>query len=234
MFSWLVDTIFPRRCVGCDAFLLRDEVDAHCCEVCEHTVHEVASPMCPVCALPREQVGGVDAACSTCLADPPAFERVHARWVYDGAVSDAIRRAKAADDPASLCALAERARPWVARLAQDYAGWTWTTPPSHRAALARRGWDPARWALHAARQRSAIDVAHPLAKTRDTLKQARLDRDARHDALIGAFEASDRISGDWVVFDDVMTTGATMHAMASALRSAGAQRVVGIALARSV
>ncbi len=52
--------------------------------------------------------------------------------------------------------------------------------------------------------------------------------------MAGAFEAAAAVAGrDVALVDDVVTTGATADAAASALRLAGARSVVIVALARA-
>jgi predicted amidophosphoribosyltransferase len=58
---------------------------------------------------------------------------------------------------------------------------------------------------------------------------------ARHANMLGAFQvaAPDWIRGRTVLLlDDVMTTGATLHEAARALRKGGAARVWAVAVAR--
>lgn len=232
----LIDIVFPPRCLGCGELLLRGERSDRACAACHETMHRIRSPRCPRCSMPREVRTGVDSDCGRCLADPPGYDRVEACWVYDGAVSDAIRRAKASGDPSTLRALADCSIGWFLRRAEELDDATWLTPPVHPRDLRRRGWDPARTlaGLLTARSSRSMTWSRPLRKRVRSTKQALLDRNARRDALSDAFEACDSLSGNFVVFDDVMTTGATMDAAAAALKSAGADRVVGVVLARSV
>jgi ComF family protein len=103
----------------------------------------------------------------------------------------------------------------------------------HRRRLRARGYD------------QALELARPLARildiplrgdllhrVRDTAPQSRLDAPGRRKNLRGAFAANrDAITRSTmplkhvVLIDDVMTTGATLHAAADALLRAGIQRV---------
>ena len=63
--------------------------------------------------------------------------------------------------------------------------------------------------------------------------QARIaDREARRRNAAGAFEAVGPLDGDWVLVDDVFTTGATMQDCAGALLRAGARSVTGVTVLR--
>jgi len=74
-----------------------------------------------------------------------------------------------------------------------------------------------------------------LRKRRETVSQTRLGRQERRKNVAGAFLLADGRSVDptrrYVVIDDVLTTGATLHACALALRQAGAECVDAAALA---
>ncbi len=99
--------------------------------------------------------------------------------------------------------------------------------PLHRARLRERGYD------------QALELARPLATTlhlplhadllrrvRATPAQSQLDGMARRRNLRGAFVVTGGpLPAHVALIDDVMTTGATLHAAAMALRRAGVARV---------
>ena len=73
-------------------------------------------------------------------------------------------------------------------------------------------------------------------RTRATVPQTGLSLTARFENVRGVFAVSlpEVIRGRVaVLIDDVMTTGATLSACAAALKQAGAQRVLGLTLARA-
>ena len=73
-----------------------------------------------------------------------------------------------------------------------------------------------------------------LRKQHETVSQTRLGRQERRKNVAGAFVLADGKSVEparrYVVIDDVLTTGATLHACAIALRQAGAELVDAAAL----
>lgn len=109
--------------------------------------------------------------------------------------------------------------------------------PLHRSRLRQRGYDQA---LELARPlsrrlglRLCVDGLH---RTRDTPPQSRLDAAQRRRNLAEAFVwiADAPPPAHAILIDDVMTTGATLHAAAQALRRAGAQRVDAWVCARTL
>lgn len=106
--------------------------------------------------------------------------------------------------------------------------------------------------LHPSRFRArgfnqALELARPIAaklrlplcpgwcrRVRDTAPQRLLDAAERRGNLRGAFAATENVRGRRVaLLDDVLTTGATLHEAASALKKAGAAWVEVWVLARA-
>lgn len=101
--------------------------------------------------------------------------------------------------------------------------------------LASRGFNQA-WELArvASRRANLPASAHVLRRERTTAAQRRLSREARRRNLRGAFVASDHVRGRRIVLiDDVMTTGATCDAAATALKDAGAIHVLAAVVLRT-
>ncbi len=72
-----------------------------------------------------------------------------------------------------------------------------------------------------------------LVRVRDTASQTTLSRAARVENVRGAFGAAHKLdpSTTYLLFDDVLTTGATMQSAIDALISAGALHILPLALA---
>jgi predicted amidophosphoribosyltransferase len=133
----------------------------------------------------------------------------------------------------------------VLRRRRSHGGRVLVVPlPSSGASRRRRGDDPvgdlgrAAVALVEGERRGAggLVVVPALRFRRAVVDQSRLDRAGRAANLAGALAVParwlDAVDGAaCVVVDDVVTTGATLAEAARALRSAGAEHVVGAALA---
>ena len=108
--------------------------------------------------------------------------------------------------------------------------------PLHRHRLLERGYN------------QALEIARPVAaelklplliagvtRTLPTRPQSELDLHERRASVTGAFSVSRELHGRRVaIVDDVITTGATVNSLASALRLAGAAEVQAWAVARTL
>jgi ComF family protein len=107
--------------------------------------------------------------------------------------------------------------------------------PSHRRRVRQRGWDHARLLAEAVARELAVPVDPKLlCRTRSTRPQVGLAPWARQANVAGAFAARCALTaGRVVLVDDVLTTGATASACATALLTAGARQVIVATVARA-
>jgi ComF family protein len=108
--------------------------------------------------------------------------------------------------------------------------------PLHPRRLAERGFNQSELLAAAVGERLGLSV-HPraLVRRKDTPPQAGLSAAGRRRNMAGAFAVRKRVCTERrtvVLVDDVLTTGATAHACAIALRQAGAEAVHLLTIAR--
>nr|MBN1229147.1 ComF family protein [Anaerolineae bacterium] len=207
-----VDLLFPPRCAGCG------RVGAHLCPRCR----ESFVPLVDNGADGLQAVSGCD--------------QIACAYVYEGALRLAIhalkyKHVRQLAEPLAQ-ALADRIR-----LNVD-AGSLLCPVPMHEIRRRERGYNHAEL-LATSLSRiwdNPLVQSGVLRRSRVTSTQVGLDYASRYENVSGAFEAqSGYFQGKSViVVDDVITTGATMQACAKALKAAGAARITGIALARTV
>lgn len=177
---------------------------------------------CPSCALPLPVPAP---ACGACLKRPPPLEQLHAACLYAAPLDRLLPRFKFHGDFAAGSLLAQ----WMADAFGGLPRPDAIVPvPLHPARLRSRGYDQAlELARPLARQLRVPLVARGLARRRQTAPQSELSALARRRNVRGAFAvpAGVVLPAHVVLVDDVMTTGATLHAAARALRVAGVRRV---------
>jgi ComF family protein len=117
----------------------------------------------------------------------------------------------------------------------DFDSFTLVPVPLSQARQLWRGFNQAEIiGKNIAKQLKVPFAPEVLKKTKETKPQAKLARAERLRQVAGVFKASPEISGrNFLLFDDVWTTGATMKAAAAALKRKGAVKVWGLALASS-
>ena len=224
VYGHLLARLIPDRCPGCDM-----RTASGFCRGCRTDFIAVKDP-CPYCGLARPV-----AVCPRERA-PWSLDAVVAPYAYVEPVRGHLKRLKFARERRLGRALGEA-------LAAVLAVHPATTPidaivavPLHRRRLLVRGYN------------QAAEIAYPIAaalrvpllrtgiaRSRATAAQSRLTAASRYTNLRGAFVVSRDVRGRHVgIVDDVLTTGATLNALAAALQDAGAERIVGWTIARSL
>ncbi len=220
VYGWLRDAgrgLLPSRCLVCRE---PGAQDRNLCADCAAALPWLRHA-CPRCALPLPET----TECGQCLQRPPPLTRTHAVFVYDFPLDRLIPRFKFHRDLASGRLLSH----WMAEAMGALPRPDALVPvPLHASRLRQRGYDQA---LELARPLSrALEIPlleRALFRTRATAAQSELDAEARQRNLRRAFSVDARtpLPAHVALVDDVMTTGATLHAAARTLLAAGAGRV---------
>ncbi|MGI4812541.1 MAG: ComF family protein [Janthinobacterium lividum] len=203
---------------------------------------------------PAREVSERRSPCWQCLAQAPAFDATLALADYRYPL-DSLVLALKFEGKLSIAAefgrrLAERWRAAQAPLSQSSAAAT-VDPreaapqlvlpvPLGAARLVERGYNQS-WAIARtfARHAGLPSSARLLERRRETPSQMRATASERRANMHGAFavgggSACSRLRGaHLIVVDDVMTTGATLHAIAETLKQAGAARVSNVVALRT-
>ena len=217
----------PSQCAVCHSWPTR-----RVCDACR-TRFAPQLARCTTCACTVPD--GV-AQCGQCLRQPPPLDACLAAVNYAYPWAHLLAQFKFQGDPgwaAALAGLMHQMPGAPTALAQaDLV----LPVPLAPARLRQRGYNQA---LLLARQLGSTRVqAQLLLRTRDAEAQSHLTRAERLHNLRGAFaldplQAPQVMGRHVLLVDDVMTTGATLHAAAAPLREAGAKRITAMVLART-
>lgn len=217
--------LFSQDCVLCGAHAENGQL----CAPCRDALPYHATVACPVCALPT--AGGT--TCGACLKHPPAFERTLAAFGYIFPIDALIHAYKYGGNLALLDLLAE---PLAARAMEHTLPDLLIPMPLHPARLKERGFNQAREIASVLSRRLGVPLAaQACRRIRDTPPQATLKLKERAGNLRGAFVCDLPLHGKRVaLIDDVMTSGASLDALAQAVRRQGADGVEAWVAARTL
>jgi len=220
-FDIIQDCLFPPTCILCggEGFASRDLCDGcyrllsrndHCCSLCAEVLDASAA-------------GG--ALCGRCLRRRPAYDKVYAPFVYQGAVAHLITALKFNAHYPNARLLGTLLAEYLKRNAQlpDRL----VPVPLHRSRYAQRGFNQA---MEIART-VALELDVPLdfagcSRHRDTPHQTGLPAKQRRKNMKNAFSLVKPVDARHIaLIDDVMTTGTTVHELAALYKKAGVGRV---------
>ncbi len=217
----------PSQCAVCHAWPSQP--------VCQACVGQFAQPVtrCQTCALP---LPSAQRQCGACLRKPPLLDQALAAVAYAYPWSNLVVNFKFQQHTgwARSFATLMRSAPWV-EPALDAADMLLPMPLS-RERLQVRGFNQAMLLAN------ALDVkkVHPdlLLRVQDTPPQSSLPRKERLLSVQHAFATHPLKSGQLkgrrvVLVDDVMTSGASLHAAAGVLRTAGVAHITALVFART-
>ena len=229
----LLHFVLPHRCALCDAPSMGMK---GLCGPCFGKIQFISQPSCKGCAFPlADTVAGRSIQyCGACLRDSPPFDHAVAASRYNDAIASLILRLKHGDrlDIAPLLSQ------WMMN------AWLSSAPPSVDYILPV----PLHWKRQLARRyNQSLELAKPLEKQFDaklwpdliirhraTQQMRQMTRRERQKNVANSFSLAPQIReksrellhGRHVLLvDDVMTSGATLRAVAGTLRRANATKV---------
>ncbi len=226
VYNWLKiarQAVFPGYCELCRG---KAPAPVPLCDGCRQELPWLP-PACPTCATPLPKGRP---HCPRCLAHAPLLDACQALFDYAAPVDGWIRALKF-HGRLSLATLLGR---MLAARMPVGNGATVIPVPLHPGRLRQRGFN------------QALEIARPLqargyridnrccVRSRATGAQSRLTAATRRENMADAFEVRRDVHGERLILvDDVVTTGATLDALARVLRCAGAQRVEAWVVART-
>ncbi len=218
-----LDFIFPKTCVSCG------RIGAYICKSCFSKIEFVENPVCPECQ--RQAIGGkTHSGCQKRYG----LDGLIVATKYKGPVKAAIQKIKyrfAWDLHKILLDLIADSL-WRFDFPKDVI---LLAIPLHARRENWRGFNQAEiLAKDLARRFGEKYQSRLLIRTADTKTQVGLSREKRKANIRGAFNLSQnsKVKGqNFILVDDVFTTGATMKEAAKVLKHAGAKSVWALAVA---
>ncbi|MEA1889541.1 MAG: ComF family protein [Pseudomonadota bacterium] len=226
LFNKFLNSLLPVSCGLCNA-----ATGSHL-PLCQPCLNElpILGTACNTCALPVATTG----SCGKCQQYPPACEQTEALFLYQEPLSQLVQQFKFSRKLeygylfSSLMAkklLSRPERPDVI-----------IPVPLHSSRLRSRGFNQS-WEITRQLSRiTGIKASHKFCqRIKKTPLQTGLKASERKRNLRQAFSITANVRDLHIcIVDDVMTTGSTLEAIAAALKAAGAARVSGLVVARTV
>ena len=227
------DLILPPVCVSCGTLTTHHNL---LCPKCWASLYLITPPFCDRLGIPLPGYEGDGRHISVqAVANPPVFSRARAAAHYSGIMRRLIVRFKFEDKHEPL--------PLFVRLMREAGrelldGADLMAPvPLHRLRLLQRRFNQSALLAKGIGRATGVPVeVMALRRMRRTEAQVGLDQEARRENVAKAFGVHPRrqkfIAGKRIVLiDDVITTGSTANACATALLAAGAAQVDLLAIA---
>ncbi|MBT4722181.1 ComF family protein [Candidatus Falkowbacteria bacterium] len=217
----VLDYVFPKNCLGCEregeylcssCFDKMEYLDRFSCFICNSGAFE--SGICPDC---QDKTGIDQIIVATKYSDNLAGKLVEElKYSYLEDIADSLGTV--------LVNQIEKKG-----LRTTIENKTIVPVPLHKKRFAERGFNQSEIILKNLINRYSLKLRKDLLiRQKSTAQQAKLERAERFSNLKDAFSANDKnsIPKEIILFDDVLTTGATFTEAVSALKKSGVERVV--------
>ena len=232
MYETAITFLYPAECRVCKKFLEATTIP-YICNNCWQDIHFVEPPWCDICGTPN-----INGLCEACAITPPRYGKLRSVAFYQTTLQQAIHCFKFEKKKVlarHLIQLINAHIPSDCRIAE----YDFILPvPIHKKRQQERGFNQATLLANGIAKTEGVPVLRDtLVRHRHTVAQSSLDREARQQNLIGAFEIRnpDIIRGKrLLIFDDVFTTGATIREAVSELWTADPAEVDVLTLARTL
>lgn len=226
---WLEAFLLPPACQLCGCAAQQDEL----CHSCAQKAHPIITA-CPLCALPNDD----NSICASCSQQPPAWQQAHSAFIYDGSLTQLMRRWKYGQQNSTERLLCDALADWLTLVDYQSRATAIIAMPMHPSKLAKRGFNTAYQLAKVAQHHLQLPILQQaLTRTYITDSQAGLDKAARQQNLQGSF----RVNTDTLqqhthilLIDDVFTTGSTAQACCQILAPAGVKHIELLTLARAL
>jgi ComF family protein len=227
------DLILPPLCIACGTLITHHNL---LCPACWTSLYLITPPLCNRLGIPLPGYEGEGPHVSVqAIANPPVFSRARAAAHYSGIMRRLIVHFKFEDKHEPLPLFVRLMREAGRELLNEAD--LLVPAPLHRLRLLQRRFNQSALLAQGIGRAAGVAVSTmALRRMRRTEAQVGLGQEARLENVAKAFGVHPRyraqIEGKAVVLiDDVITTGSTAGACATALLAAGAARVDVLAIA---
>lgn len=227
MFDFILDLIYPPRCIVCNN-IFEFGTQKFLCDECKNLITPINSKRCEKCSRPVD-FGNLCGICAR-THEKVFFDKNFSLFIYDDIISDLIHRFKFKNHPAIGKGLSKI---MANEINLDLPQIDYIIPvPIHKARKRDRGFNQSEILAKNLAQKFQIPLRTDLLKRiRNTKPQWLLDFHERKRNLIGAFSCKNVSGKNIILLDDIFTTGTTINECSQMLKNAGANYILSLTLA---
>jgi len=225
-----LDWIYPPTCIACHTLIaLNDKQprDMLLCHHCQGLFEPIPPPNCKCCGIPTENE--VE-RCVSCFGKTFYFTHNYAAFVYDELMRDILHELKFRQKKQIANSLGKL---WASHIGNtpltDASQPYFLVPlPMHPKKKKERGFNQAEILTKHLSVHLNIPIENALIRSLDTPPQSGLHPRQRIENVAGAFEIAKGIitcEKNYIIIDDIYTTGASLNECAKVLKEAGAADV---------
>jgi len=237
----LLDFLFPRSCPACGSPLPIPS-DLPLCNSCMAHVEPIDGAICLKCGVPFSSKNSPNHLCSLCIKNKNSLDWIRSFFIYSDPIATLVKRLKYHGDSSCLNALLKLSKPHLIRLMEDIPFGsdgllhkTCIIPvPLHPKRLKRRLFNQS--LLIAKGLFDHVPICLDLVERDiDNPPQTSLSLSERKKNVRGVFKIK-KLDGskNFLLIDDVMTSGSTLNELARTLKNHGARGIAALTIARTV
>ncbi|MCL1845406.1 MAG: ComF family protein [Defluviitaleaceae bacterium] len=232
--DYILDWLYPPTCAACRVLLPLNEPRRFFCARCESLFVPISAPLCARCSAPAS----IEAtACPSCFGKNYHFEKNFASFVYDELLRELLHDIKFREKKRVAEALGWLWAKNCLHFPEDIETFTMVPMPMHAKKKRERGFNQAEILTLPLAAALKIPMSNVLVRTVDTPPQSEVHPSQRAENVRNVFEIRKNaqvVGKNFILTDDIFTTGASLNECARILKNCGAARVLCMNLAITV
>lgn len=222
VFNWLLDLIFPPRCLLCDEVLTVKE--QHVCVACDINRFINEGNRCIKCG---RLISSMEERCDVCKQVDYSFDQGFALLQYEGIIHTTFYRLKYGNRKEVGTAFGEMMAKYLRDKIRHMDISVIIPVPLHPSREKQRGYNQAEVIAKTLAKEMNLPVdTNYLLRIKATKPQSSINLRARQNNLKNAFSVSSKQHYEQVLLiDDIYTSGNTMDQCAKVLKEAGVKKV---------
>ena len=222
--------IYPWVCCVCGG---QNKHQSGVCNACiSHLPWCFRESLCVVCGLPISGLMSVSKICGVCQKSPPYYDRIQANFWYQSPIDKLISVYKYLNQWENAHTLIELSTSAFTEVSKN----SLVIPmPSHPARVRQRGFNAVFELIKLLNKQMMFDYEfNGVLRTKYTQTQTGKLKNQRRKNVKEAFTVVKPLNNDHVIiFDDVVTTAATVNELSRCLKKSGVKQVTVWAIART-